>query len=105
MGITLYNDTVSVIESYDESKIKEIDLRLSSQQNRILEIMERAIITQEKASDALALAKVVEAESNGNIREVEATLTSIRSEIEANLEGIRAEMKALRKSTTNPLGN
>lgn len=105
MGITLYNDMVSVIDSYDESKIKEIDLRLSSQQNRILEIMERAIITQEKASDALALAKVVEAESNGNIREVEATLTSIRSEIEANLEGIRAEMKALRKSTTNPLGN
>lgn len=105
MGITLYNDMVSVIDSYDESKIKEIDLRLTSQQNRILEIMERAIITQEKASDALALAKVVEAESNGNIREVEATLTSIRSEIEANLEGIRAEMKALRKSTTNPLGN
>ena len=105
MGITLYNDMVSVIDSYDESKIKEIDLRLTSQQNRILEIMERAIITQEKASDALALAKVVEAESNGNIREVEATLNSIRSEIEANLEGIRAEMKALRKSTTNPLGN
>jgi D-ribose pyranose/furanose isomerase RbsD len=105
MGITLYNDTVSVIESYDESKIKEIDLRLTSQQNRIIEIMERAIVTQEKASDALALAREVAAESRGNQREVEATLSSIRSEVDANLEGIRAEMKALRKSTTNPLGN
>ena len=66
--------------------------------------MERAIVTQEKASDALALSKVVEASSNGNQREVDAALKSIRSEIEANLEGLRAEMKAIKKATTNPLG-
>ena len=95
---------VSVIDTYDENKIKEVELKLNSQQNRIIEIMERAIITQEKASDALALSKVVEAEARGSQREVEATLLSIRSEIEANLEGLRAEMKALRKATTNPLG-
>lgn len=105
MGITLYNDMVSVINSYDESKIKEIELKLGSQQGRIIEIMERAIVTQEKASDALALAREVAAESRGNQREVEATLSSVRSEVNANLDGIRAEMKALRKSTTNPLGN
>ena len=105
MGITLYNDMVSVIESYDEAKIKEIELKLGSQQNRIIEIMERAIITQEKASDALALSREVAAESRGNQREVEATLKSVRSEITANLDGLRAEMKALRKASTNPLGN
>jgi hypothetical protein len=96
---------VSVIESYDEAKIKEIELKLGSQQNRIIEIMERAIITQEKASDALALSREVAAESRGNQREVEAVLSSVRSEITANLDGLRAEMKALRKASTNPLGN
>jgi len=105
MGITLYNDMVSVINSYDESKVKEIELKLASQQGRIIEIMERAIVTQEKASDALALAREVAAESRGNQREVEATLSSVRSEVNANLDGIRAEMKALRKASTNPLGN
>lgn len=95
---------VSVIESYDKSKINEIEIKLANQQNRIIEIMERAIVTQEKASDALALSKVVEASSNGNQREVDAALKSIRSEIEANLEGLRAEMKAIKKATTNPLG-
>jgi PHP family Zn ribbon phosphoesterase len=105
MGITLYNDMVSVIDSYDESKIKEIELKLSGQKDRVMQIMERAIVTQEKASDALALAREVAAESRGNQREVEATLKSVRSEITANLDGIRAEMKALRKASTNPLGN
>jgi len=103
MGITLYNDMVSVINSYDESKIKEIEIKLNSQQGRIIEIMERAITTQEKASDALALAREVAAESRGNQREVEATLMSVRSEVNANLDGLRAEMKALRKASTNPL--
>jgi D-ribose pyranose/furanose isomerase RbsD len=105
MGITLYNDMVSVIDSYDESKIKEIELKLNSQKDRIMQIMERAIVTQEKASDALALSREVAAESRGNQREVEATLKSVRSEINANLDGMRAEMKALRKASTNPLGN
>ena len=94
---------VSVINSYDESKIKEIELKLNSQQGRIIEIMERAITTQEKASDALALAREVATESRGNQREVEATLMSVRSEVNANLDGLRAEMKALRKASTNPL--
>jgi len=94
---------VSVINSYDESKIKEIEIKLNSQQGRIIEIMERAITTQEKASDALALAREVAAESRGNQREVEATLMSVRSEVNANLDGLRAEMKALRKASTNPL--
>ena len=94
---------VSVINSYDESKIKEIELKLNSQQGRIIEIMERAITTQEKASDALALAREVAAESRGNQREVEATLSSVRSEVNANLDGLRAEMKALRKASTNSL--
>lgn len=105
MGISLYNDMVSVIESYDESKINGIEIKLNGQKDRIMQIMERAIITQEKASDALALAREVAAESRGNAREVDAALKGIRSEVDANLDGLRAEMKALRKATTNPLGN
>ena len=105
MGISLYNDMVSVIESYDESKINGIEIKLNGQKDRIMQIMERAIITQEKASDALALAREVAAESRGNAKEVDAALKGIRSEVEANLDGLRAEMKALRKATTNPLGN
>jgi len=96
---------VSVIDSYDESKIKELELKLNGQKDRVMQIMERAIVTQEKASDALALAREVAAESRGNQREVEATLKSVRSELNANLDGLRAEMKALRKASTNPLGN
>ena len=53
----------------------------------------------------VALSREVAAESRGNQREVEAVLSSVRSEITANLDGLRAEMKALRKASTNPLGN
>ena len=95
---------VSVIESYDESKIKEIEIKLDANQKRLLEIMESSIKINEKASDAIALSRETAALAKGSQREVEAALNSIRSEVKAQTEGLNEQMKALRKATTNPLG-
>jgi hypothetical protein len=96
---------VSVIDSFDESKIQALELNLKAQQERVMQIMESNIKTNEKASDAIALARETAAMAKGSQREVDAALVSVRSELKAQIDGMNEQMKALRKATTNPLGN
>lgn len=86
-----------------ESRIEALEIKLDAQQQRYLELMTSNIKLQEKASDALALARETKAISAGNVREVEASLTSIRSEVKSQIDGVNDKMKALQKATTNPL--
>jgi hypothetical protein len=66
--------------------------------------MDSAVRAQERASDALALARETKAISDGTSREVQATLASIRIELKTISEGLKSEMSALKRATTNPLG-
>jgi len=93
----------SVIDKFDESRIEALEIKVQNQQERYMEIMQANIRLQEKASDAIALAREASAVSKGTAREVEASLTSIRSEVNAAISGINDRMKALQKATTNPL--
>jgi hypothetical protein len=93
----------SVIEEFDGSKIEALEIKLQAQQERYMELMQANIKLQEKASDAIALARESTAVSKGTAREVEASLSSIRSEVNAAISGVNDKMKALQKATTNRL--
>jgi hypothetical protein len=73
----------SVVDSYDESKVQALEIQMKAQQERLLAIQD----------------------ARGSQREVEASLTSVRSEVKAQIDGLNTQMKAIQKSMTNPIGN
>jgi hypothetical protein len=95
---------LSVINKFDANKVLMLEEALNDQRERYVELMQTNIRLQEKASEAIALARESKAVSAGTAREVEASLTSIRSEVKSQIDGVNDKMKALQKATTNPLG-
>ena len=93
----------SVINKFDYTKVVMLEEQLSEQRERYVELMQTNIRLQEKASEAIALAREAKAVSAGTSREVEASLSSIRSEVASQINGVNDKMKALQKATTNPL--
>lgn len=99
---------LSAIEATDGlddvlTKINTLEVQMKAQQERAIQMMESNIKLQEKASDAIALAREAAAVSKGTAREVDASLISVRSEVKSAIEGVEAKMKALQKATTNRL--
>jgi len=95
---------LSVINKFDANKIEHIQGALDDQRERYVELMQTNIRLQEKASEAIALAREAKALSSGTSREVEATISSIRSEVNSQINAVNDKMRALQKATTNPLG-
>ena len=102
-GITLYNKMLSVINKFDYTKVVMLEEQLNDQRERYVELMQTNIRLQEKASEAIALAREAKAVSSGTSREVDAALSSIRSEVKSQIDGVNDKMRALQKATTNPL--
>ena len=92
--ITKYNQVDSVINDFDPAKIQALELQLKVQQERIASLQDASVRMQEKSSDALASSREAQALAKGNTMEINAAITSMQE-----------QMKALRKATTNPLGN
>jgi predicted nucleic acid-binding Zn-ribbon protein len=63
------------------------------------------VSVSDKASQAKGEAMEAKASANGTSREVDAALKSIRSEVAATKEGLESQLKALKRASTNPLGN
>lgn len=95
---------LSVINKFDANKVVQLEEALNDQRERYVELMQTNIRLQEKASEAIALAREAKALSSGTSREVEATISSIRSEVNSQINAVNDKMKALQKATTNPLG-
>jgi hypothetical protein len=92
-----------VINKFDYTKVVMLEEQLNDQRERYVELMQTNIRLQEKASEAIALAREAKAVSSGTSREVEASLSSIRSEVKSQIDGVNDKMRALQKATTNPL--
>ena len=95
---------LSVINKFDYTKVVMLEEQLDDQRERYVELMQTNIRLQEKASEAIALAREAKAVSSGTSREVDAALSSIRSEVKSQIDGVNDKMKALQKATSNPLG-
>jgi len=109
MGITQYNQALSAIEEVQgmgelKDRIAALEVDNKALKDRLINTMDSAVRAQERASDALALARETKAISDGTSREVQATLASIRIELKTISEGLKSEMSALKRATTNPLG-
>ena len=94
---------LSVINKFDANKVILLEEQLSEQRERYVELMQMNVRLQEKASEAIAQAREAKAVSTGTAREVDASLSSIRSEVTSQINGVNDKMKALQKATTNPL--
>jgi len=94
---------LSVINKFDYTKVVMLEEQLNDQRERYVELMQTNIRLQEKASEAIALAREAKAVSSGTSREVDAALSSIRSEVNSQINAVNDKMKALQKATTNPL--
>lgn len=95
----------SVINKFDYTKVELLEQQLDEQRDRYVELMQMNVRLQEKASEAIAQSREAKAVSTGTAREVDASLSSIRSEVTSQIQGVNDRMKALQKATTNPLSN
>jgi hypothetical protein len=122
IGITTYNRVIAateVIESskpYDDTELKAevnaLKVQLSAQQSSVNTVKDSMVTTsnqlvsmQEKVSNAIGTANEAKAITNGNVRETAASLLGVREEMKATRDSIEAQLKALKRATSNPLGN
>ena len=118
-AITKYNQITELADNYapynDEevkNEINRLKLELEGTKTSLNSVKDGLVVNSnqlvsvsEKASTAKGEAMEAKAIANGNSRETQAALSSVREEVKATKEGLEARMKALQKATTNPLGN
>jgi hypothetical protein len=122
IGITTYNRVIAATEAiesskpYDDTELKAevnaLKVQLSAQQSSVNTVKDSMVTTsnqlvsmQEKVSNAIGTANEAKAITNGNVRETAASLLGVREEMKATRDSIEAQLKALKRATSNPLGN
>lgn len=108
-GVTFYNKMLKTIEATSkftiiEDDIKELQLTISSIKERQLEGLDANIRLQEKASDAIALAREANALSKSTNRELQATTKAVQSEVQTMIKSVEDKLEVIKRATTNPLG-
>ena len=122
VGITTYNRVIAATEAieaakpYDDAELKAevnaLKVQLAAQQSSVNTVKDSMVVTsnqlvsmQEKVSNAIGTANEAKAITNGNVRETAASLMGVREEMKATREGMESQLKALKRATSNPLGN
>jgi soluble cytochrome b562 len=122
IGITTYNRVIAATEAieaskpYDDAELKAevnaLKVQLSAQQSSVNTVKDSMVTTsnqlvsmQEKVSNAIGTANEAKAITNGNVRETAASLLGVREEMKATRDSIETQLKALKRATSNPLGN
>lgn len=108
-GVTFFNkmnDTIEATESLGDmkSEIKELHIQVKALKERQMEALESNVRLQEKASDAIALAREASSISKSTQRELEATTSATKSEINTMVKSVEDKLEVLKRATTNPLG-
>ena len=108
-GVTFYNKMLKTIEATSkftviEDDIKELQITISSIKERQLEGLDANIRLQEKASDAIALAREANALSKSTNRELQATTKAVQSEVQTMIKSVEDKLEVIKRATTNPLG-
>lgn len=122
VGITTYNRVIAATEAiegakpYDDTELKNevnrIKIQMSGLETSVNTVKDSMVASSsqlvsvaDKASQAKGEAMEAKAVANGTSREVTAALSSVREEVKSTRDGLESQMKALKKATTNPLGN
>lgn len=121
VGITTYNRVIAATEAveaakpYDDTELRglvnDLKVQLAAQQQSVNVVKDSMVQTsnqlvtmQEKVSNAIGTANEAKAITNGNVRETNAALLGVREEMKATRDGMETQLKALKRATSNPLG-
>lgn len=118
-AITKYNQITELVDNYSpyndaelrrqlaglEAKLAGLEASVNGAKDAMVQTSNQLVSVSDKASAAKGDSMEAKAVANGNSRETQAALASIREEVKSMREGLEAKMKALQKATTNPLGN
>ena len=108
-GVTFFNkmnDTIEATESLGDMKsdIKELHIQVKALKERQLEALESNVRLQEKASDAISIAREASSISKSTQRELEATTSATKSEVNTLIKSVEDKLDVIKRATTNPLG-
>lgn len=108
-GVTFYNKMVDTIEAAEglgsiKNDIREMKVQIQSIKERQMESLEGNIRLQEKASDAIALAREASSIAKSTQRELEATTQATKSEVQTSIKAVEDKLDVIKKAVTNPLG-
>lgn len=94
------------------SKLTALQTDMATMQEQLTSIKENQLNSlqsnirlQEKASEAIALAREASAISKSTQREVEVTIEASKSEVKTMVQSLEDKVEVLKRATTNPLGN
>jgi hypothetical protein len=106
-AITKYNEVKSMYESYDSTassaskairKIEILEEKVAAQQETIIKL-------QERASDALLNAREAKTVADSTQKEVRSLARAQEVELKAVNDSMNTQLNAIKRATTNRLGN
>ena len=112
--ITKYNEISAIVTGFDgvqgdaASALKKIDLlaqKVESIESRVNSLGDTLNKVQDKTSEALLAGRQGQTVAESTRTETRSQIQAIKSEVQIALDAVKTEMNALRKATTNRLGN
>jgi len=99
------NKTIAATSKFKviEDSIAQLEHHVKSIKERQLESMDSNIRLQEKASDAIALAREANSIAKSTQRELEATTDATKSEVRTMIKSVEDKLEVIKRATTNPL--
>jgi ABC-type transporter Mla subunit MlaD len=111
-GLKLIEEAKPYDDAELRTQVNELKVQLAAQQQSVNTVKDSMVTTsnqlvsmQEKVSNAIGTANEAKAITNGNVRETAASLMGVREEMKATRDGLEAQLKAVKRATSNPLGN
>ena len=94
-------------EGYSElkSKVKALETANENLKERLNNVAEGVIKVQDRTSEALLAGRQGQTIAESTQKETRAQIVSIKAEVQSALDAVKIEMNAIRKATTNRLGN
>lgn len=106
-GITKFNEVKDMYESYSDTSSAAFAAKrkVESLEEKVTEQREVIIKLQERLSDAAIASREAKIVSESVQKELRAGLNAQKVELESTASSLRTEMNALKKASTNRLGN
>ena len=105
-GITKFNEVKAMYEGFDDvsSTAFSAKRKVESLEEKVAELRETNIKLQERLAEAVMSAREAKIVSESNQKELRAGLSAQKVELEVTANSLKQEMNAVKRATTNRLG-
>ena len=105
-GITKFNEVKAMYEGFDDvsSTAFSAKRKVDSLEEKVAELRETNIKLQERLAEAVMSAREAKIVSESNQKELRAGLSAQKIELEVTANSLKQEMNAVKRATTNRLG-